>query len=160
MIMKKTVYLDTTIPSYYYDDRKETAFLREKTRSWFKTEARVYRIVVSEATLVEAQGGDYTGKEKVVEFIGRWPALRYDPILDQIVATYIDNCLMPAEYGGDALHLAYASYYKIDFLMTWNCDHLANANKRQHIRVINTRMGLHIPELVTPLELVKEVGSQ
>ena len=67
---------------------------------------------------------------------------------------------MPAEYGGDALHLAYASYYKVDFLMTWNCDHLANANKRQHIRVINGRLGLHVPEIVTPMELVTEKGGR
>ena len=70
------------------------------------------------------------------------------------------NYLMPAEYGGDALHLAYASYYKVDFLMTWNCDHLANANKRQHIRVINGRLGLHVPEIVTPMELVTEKGGR
>ena len=39
---------------------------------------------------------------------------------------------MPRVLKGDALHLAYASFYKIDFLLTWNCNHLANANKRQH----------------------------
>ncbi len=57
---------------------------------------------------------------------------------------------------GDALHLAYASFYKIDFLLTWNCNHLANANKRTHIRVINTRLNLVVPEIITPLELFSE----
>jgi hypothetical protein len=63
---------------------------------------------------------------------------------------------MPREHGGDALHLAYASHYKIDFLMTWNCHHLANANKKEHIRIINGRLGLYVPEITTPLELIKE----
>jgi hypothetical protein len=63
---------------------------------------------------------------------------------------------MPQEYSGDTLHLAYASYYKIDFLMTWNCNHLANANKKEHIRVINNTLGLFVPELTTPLTLIKE----
>jgi len=57
---------------------------------------------------------------------------------------------------GDSLHLAYASLYKIDFLLTWNCNHLANANKKQHIRVINTRLGLFVPEIATPMELFTE----
>lgn len=57
---------------------------------------------------------------------------------------------------GDAIHLAYASFYKIDFLLTWNCNHLANANKRQHIRRINTGLNLSVPEIVTPLELFKK----
>ncbi len=56
----------------------------------------------------------------------------------------------------DAVHLSYASYYDIQYLHTWNCNHLANANKRKHIRVINGRLGLSTPEIVTPLELFKE----
>lgn len=71
-----------------------------------------------------------------------------------IVATYVEHQLMPARFGGDALHLAYASYYRMDFLMTWNCEHLANGNKKDHIRVINTRLGLYVPEIITPLELM------
>jgi hypothetical protein len=63
---------------------------------------------------------------------------------------------MPDDLRGDAIHLAYASVYKIDFLMTWNCKHLANANKRLHIRKINTKLGLFIPDIITPLELFKE----
>ena len=63
---------------------------------------------------------------------------------------------MPRVLKGDSLHLAYASFYKIDFLLTWNCNNLANANKRKHIRVINTRLNLAIPEIITPLELFSE----
>ena len=48
------------------------------------------------------------------------------------------------------------SYYRMDFLLTWNCTHLANANKREHIRIINHRLGLSVPEIVTPLELISE----
>jgi hypothetical protein len=74
----------------------------------------------------------------------------------EIVKTYIRHFLMPAQPGGDAAHLALASYHKCDFLLTWNCEHLANANKFQHIRRVNTMLGLFVPNLVTPLELVGE----
>jgi hypothetical protein len=61
---------------------------------------------------------------------------------------------MPADPAGDALHLAMASHHKCDFLVTGNCQHLANANKFGHIRRINTMLGLFIPAIVTPLELL------
>jgi len=61
---------------------------------------------------------------------------------------------MPNDPTGDALHLAIASYHQCDFLLTWNCKHLANANKFQHIKQINTRLGLSAPTLITPLELL------
>ncbi len=79
--------------------------------------------------------------------------------LDEIVRVYIENQLMPRGVTGDALHLAYASVYKVDFLLTWNCNHLANANKKQHIAVINSRLRLFIPEIVTPMELFTETGT-
>jgi hypothetical protein len=60
----------------------------------------------------------------------------------------------PADPGGDALHLALASYHRCDFLVTWNCRHLANANKFGHIRRVNVLLGLFVPALVTPLELL------
>jgi predicted nucleic acid-binding protein len=155
--MKKEVYLDTTIPSYYYDDREETAFLIKATKSWFRNEEKLYEISISEETLVEAQEGKHPHKDRILDFLARWQILPFDEILEDIVQAYVKNHLMPQEIGGDALHLAYASYYKIDFLLTWNCNHLANANKREHIRVINSRMGLFVPEITTPLELVNEV---
>ena len=74
----------------------------------------------------------------------------------EIVAAYIDRHVMPADPSGDALHLALASYHRCDFLVTWNCRHLANANKFGHIRRVNTLLGLFVPTLVTPLELLEE----
>ena len=67
---------------------------------------------------------------------------------------YIRHKVMPDNPLGDALHLALASFHKYDFLLTWNCEHLANANKFGHIRRINALLGLHVPALVTPLELM------
>jgi len=76
------------------------------------------------------------------------------PAIVEIVQAYIRHKLMPANPTGDALHLALASYHKCEFLVTWNCEHLANANKFGHIRRVNTMLGLFVPALVTPLELV------
>ncbi|MDP5338855.1 MAG: DNA-binding protein, partial [Nodularia sp. (in: cyanobacteria)] len=61
---------------------------------------------------------------------------------------------MPKDPVGDALHLALASHHKCNFLLTWNCRHLANANKFSHIKRVNVMLGLYVPMLVTPLELI------
>ena len=82
------------------------------------------------------------------------PLLEITPAVAEIVDAYARHRLMPADRSGDALHLAVASYHKCEFLVTWNCRHLANANKFGHIRRINTLLGLFVPALVTPLELL------
>lgn len=82
--------------------------------------------------------------------------LEFSQPIGQIAEIYIEQRLMPSDSAGDALHLAIASYHKCDYLLTWNCKHLANANKFGHIRRINERLHLHTPELVTPLELTQE----
>jgi len=70
------------------------------------------------------------------------------------VTAYIENKLMPAEVAGDASHLAYASLNRCDYLLTWNCRHIANRNKEAHLAIINQRLGLSIPVLVTPHDLL------
>lgn len=82
------------------------------------------------------------------------PAIPVEDDNQEVVEVYIKHRLMPADPVGDALHLALASSHKLDYLLTWNCEHLANANKFGHIRRINTMLGLHVPILVTPLELL------
>ena len=82
------------------------------------------------------------------------PLIEIEQQIAKIVQTYIRYKVMPDDPAGDALHLALASYHKCDFLLTWNCNHLANANKFGHIRQMNTLLGLFVPLLVTPLELL------
>ena len=84
--------------------------------------------------------------------------VRTEPVLE-IVQAYISHRVMPADPAGDALHLALASFHRCDFLATWNCTHLANANKSGHIRRVNGILEVHVPSLVTPLELMGEEGE-
>ena len=88
------------------------------------------------------------------------PLLPIEPAVAEIATAYIRHKLMPADPAGDALHLALASYHKCDFLLTWNCQHLANANKFGHIRRINTLLGLFVPTLATPLELLGDNDAE
>jgi hypothetical protein len=62
---------------------------------------------------------------------------------------------MPATPAGDAYHLAIASFRSCDYIVTWNCKHLANPKKALHIRKINAMLGLHVPVLATPKDLIQ-----
>jgi predicted nucleic acid-binding protein len=154
--MKPRIYLDTTIPSYLVDEREELKMFIDITQQWWQQERQYFEIWVSEAVFIELNRGNYPNKVKVLESVSQIAVLPFDPRIEEIVRIYLENYLMPRVLEGDARHLAYASFYEMDFLLTWNCNHLANANKMRHIRVINTRLGLHTPDIVTPLTLFTE----
>ena len=157
--MKPTVYLDTTIPSYFFDERESLKLHIDATKKWWYEERDNFDIVISEETITEINDGNYPKKAELLKFISGIRVLPSDGKIIEIAQIYLSNYLMPLALKGDALHLAYASFYKIDFLLTWNCNHLANANKRKHIRVINTRLNLAAPEIITPLELFSETAD-
>ena len=81
------------------------------------------------------------------------------PGLSELVEYYLEHRLMPVEFGGDAVHLAFASLHSMDFLLTWNCRHLANANKIRHLAVLNGRLNLSVPVITTPLTLIPETNA-
>ncbi len=152
------VYVETSIPSYYRQTRTDVDAVvrRNWTQHWWDFKRKSYEVYVSPAVLDELNSGDYPTKQQTLALVEEIAVLPILPEVWEIVKTYIDHSLMPSDPAGDALHLALASYHKCDFLLTWNCRHLANANKFQHIRIINGMLGLHVPSLVTPFELLGE----
>jgi predicted nucleic acid-binding protein len=157
--MNNSVYLDTTIPSYLFDERESIKLHIEATQKWWAQESSNFDIWISEETFNEIAEGNYPRKDEILRFISSIPILSPEKRIIEIAQLYLDHYVMPRVLKGDALHLAYASFYKIDFLLTWNCNHLANANKKQHIRIMNTRLNLATPEIVTPLELFSETDD-
>ncbi len=159
--MKRTVYIETTIPSFYFEIRSEPAMVarRESTRRWWADDREFYEVVTSAITLAELQDGDYPGRQDAVELIAAIPLLEAVPEIDEIVGVYASRHLMPREDLADAYHLATASFYGADFLLTWNCRHLANANKVQHLRTVNAELGLVVPIVTTPDLLIKELDD-
>jgi len=150
------VYVETTIPSFYHGARTSPASMARQdwTRQWWESALDLYELVTSPAVLDElAEGSAELGALRL-DLVRTLPLLPIEPAITEIVEAYIRYKLMPADPGGDAMHLALASYHKCDFLVTWNCRHLANANKYGHIRRVNTMLGLFVPALVTPLELL------
>lgn len=150
------VHVETTIPSFYHEMRTAPDIVarREWTRLWWRTAPERYDLVTSPAVLDELSGGPVEWSAGRLALIRDLPLLRGESAIVEIVQAYIRHRVMPNDPAGDALHLALASYHKCDFLVTWNCQHLANANKFGHIRRVNTILDLFVPAMVTPLELL------
>lgn len=157
-VLNRRVYIETTIPSFYYELRPDPAMVsrREWTREWWDDRRLRFELVTSEAVVHELESGDFPQKEDALALLEPVPLIAIDEAVADIIDAYIAHHVMPANPAGDALHLALASYHRCDFLLTWNCRHLANANKFAHIRRINGLLGLFVPSLVTPLELLAE----
>lgn len=158
--LTKRVYIETTIPSFYFEQRQEPEIvaMRDWTRLWWDTQSQFYEVVTSSAVIEELGDGEHPFKEQALSLLSSVPLLSTEDILEDIVEEYISHFLMPKIKNGDGLHLAYASIHRCNFLLTWNCKHLANANKFEHIRHINTMLGLHIPIMTTPFELMNQEG--
>ncbi len=154
--MAQIVYIETSIPSFYYETRSEPEIIARKewTHQWWENYRHYFKLVTSEAVLDELNNGNYPNKDNILSLVDDLSLIPVEPPIVEIVQTYIQHNVMPQDPVGDALHLAIASYHKCDFLLTWNCKHLANANKFNHIRRINTMLGLYVPILATPLELL------
>ena len=156
------IYVETSIASFYFEVRKEPDMVarREWTRRWFDA-ALVGgdEIVTSLAVLAELERGNFPGREQALALFSQLPVEDISEAVAEVAEAYIAHKLMPNDPTGDAMHLAVASYHKCDFLVTWNCKHLANANKFGHIRRVNGILGLVSPSLVTPLELLAEEST-
>ena len=153
---KPRVYVETSIPSFYLEVRTAPDIVarREWTRQWWSGASQSYELVTSPAVLDELTGGIPERSAQRLALVRDLPLLPIEPAIAEIVHAYIRHKVMPADPSGDALHLALASHHKCDFLATWNCRHLANANKFGNIRRVNALLGLFVPALVTPLELL------
>ena len=153
-----TVYIETTIPSFYFETRttQEIAACRDVTRRWWDLHRKDYFPFTSNAVLTELARAPHEKAAKTLGLLKGIPVLTRPPELEEVVAYYIEHRLLPSGSDGDAYHLAMASLHGMRFLLTWNCKHLANANKIRHMTVVNARLGLTTPVITTPWNLIGE----
>lgn len=151
-----TAYVETTIPSFYYSGLRSAASVarRDWTRRWWENAHSSLELVTSRAVLAELARAPAERAAPRLALVRDLPLLPLSDAVAEVVAAYVRHLVMPADPAGDAVHLALASVHGCGFLVTWNCRHLANANKFDHIRRVNGLLGLATPDLVTPLELL------
>jgi len=157
--MLPTVYLDATIPTFYYEDRPGTIIRawREITVEFWDRARPNYELFVSDETLRELEDVGYpeSKRQKCLALVDTLPRLAVTPVVEDLADFFVREGAMPANDLGDAFHLAFATWYRLQYLLTWNCKHLANANKFEHIQILTSRRRLLAPLLVTPEQLLE-----
>jgi hypothetical protein len=103
--MKDKVYVETSIPSFFYEDRTDIAATarREWTHRWWNTKSSDYDLITSVAVLNELEIGDYPKKEQCVELLNGLPLMTIEPDIVDIVQVYIEHRLMPRDPAGEGV---------------------------------------------------------
>ena len=152
------LYLETSVISYLTarPSRDLIALARQEiTREWWE-QRNHYELFVSAVVRGEIAKGDDAAIQDRLSAIQRIPILARRREIEALAGQYVENGIVPASSPGDAAHLAFACFYEIDLLATWNFKHLANALVRKRLREFNERAGFYTPIICTPEELLGE----
>jgi hypothetical protein len=120
--MKPTVYIDATIPSFYYEDQTGTIIQawREITTQFWDDARQHYDLYVSDETLRELQDVGYPAdkRAKCLKLVENLPRLAVNDEIVDLATFYVREGIMPSNDLGDAFHLAFATWYRIQYLLT------------------------------------------
>ena len=157
--MKPTVYLETTIVSYLTSWRSPQLIMaahQEATRAWWDEHKSSFDVFVSEAVLQEASAGDEEAAQRRLEMLSEIPELKIGDQARELAKELLAEVPLPAKAEIDALHIAVATINGMDYLLTWNCRHIANAAIRSQIEAVCRTAGYEPPVICTPLELMEK----
>jgi hypothetical protein len=152
----ETVYIETTILSYLVSRRSRdiiVAARQEITRQWWEDSKPDYDCVLSQVVLDEIEGGDPIHAENRLEQASSLGVLAVNEESMELAQLYLNRGYIPKNEIRDALHIAVAVVWKVDYLLTWNCKHIANAHSLRQLRKFSENLGHEFPHVCTPEEL-------
>ncbi|HEY2292899.1 MAG TPA: type II toxin-antitoxin system VapC family toxin [Thermoanaerobaculia bacterium] len=127
--MAETVYLETTIPSYLAGRPSRDLVIaahQQITHEWWNRAQERFELFISEAVLEEIRAGDPAVATKRLGVVAGLPVLELRQDVRDLVRLYSDRLNFPPQAQADVLHIAFAVSYGLDYLVTWNCKHIAN----------------------------------
>lgn len=160
---KLRIYLDTSVINFFF--AADAPDFRAATISFFEQHSRLFELCISDVVLLEIQRDpDPIHREALYRVLDDYnvvvlPPDRRDEI-ERLSAHYIDRGIIPRKKAEDAQHVAYATLFEADILLSWNFKHLANINREAKILAANREAGHVRPlRLVSPLEVLDEPES-
>lgn len=153
-----SVYLETTIPSYLAARNStdlRTLGKQQATREWWDLRKFDFDLYISEYVLIECQAGDPELASKRIEILNEIPLLKTIPPANEIAKTLIARLSLPDKAAVDAAHIAVCVVNNIEFLLTWNFTHIANAVHRPMIERVCNTFGYECPVICSPEELME-----
>jgi hypothetical protein len=148
-----TVYIETTVISYLtaWPSRDLIRAAHQQiTREWWDTRRADFSLCVSQLVLDEAAAGDAVAAADRLQVLVGIPLLEYRPPTLALAGTLEHVLQLPPQARPDALHVAVCAANDVDYLLTWNCRHLANATLATRIEQACQTHGLPSHRIVTP----------
>jgi len=151
-MIRQKVYLDTTVPSAYFDDRAPD---RQKlTRDFWHERLLGFIPVIS--TIVQIEINDTPNLEKranMGNLVREFDILKPNDESDKLAQEYVGRGIFSEKFSSDANHVAIAVVNGVDFLASWNFKHLVKVNTRREVNLINALRGYGQIEIIAPPEL-------
>jgi predicted nucleic acid-binding protein len=134
-----------------------TAAHQQITYDWWRRRRSAFDLFVSQLVIDEAAAGDPDAAARRSTLIAELPLLDVTPAVTSFAAFLVEAAAFPVRAGADALHIALAAIHGVDYLLTWNCAHIANAGLRVLVERACAKQGYAAPTMCTPEELMEEV---
>jgi predicted nucleic acid-binding protein len=154
-----TLYIETSIVSYLRQRPSTQVVMAARqvlTHQWWNEERGNYELVTSQYVLDEASAGAAALAAERLESLDGIPLLPLAPEIAVIAREIMSRAILPPKASIDALHIAAVAHHRIQYLLTWNCKHIANARILPRIRETLENLGIPIPIICTPEEMVND----
>ena len=155
--MKESIYLETTIISYYSSRPNRDIVIaghQQITKDFVDKSALRYDIFVSELVIEECKSGDKEAAILRLELLKTFNLLELNDAALSLAKSLVSSKIVPNQYAEDALHIALATIHGMDYLVTWNCKNIANAHIRNKLEKAIRKNGYILPVICTPEELM------
>lgn len=155
--MASSVYIETTIPSYltaWRSPELSMAAKQQTTRQWWDEQREHFDLFISDAVLLEASAGDADASKRRLGVIVGIPVLEPKSEADEIALSLMKQLALPDRALADAAHIAVCVVHGMDYLLTWNCTHIANATFQPIIHDVCDAFGFSMPVICTPDQLM------
>jgi hypothetical protein len=155
-IARATVYIETSIVSYLTARPSRDLLVaahQQLTVTWWDQQRPHYDVFTSQVVLAEARAGDPEAAQRRLTVLEHLPLLDVTDAAITLAAALVSGQALPTQAAQDALHLGIACVHGTEYLLTWNCAHLANARLRSRIEQICRDAGYVPPIICTPEEL-------
>lgn len=156
--MKPAAYIETSVVSYLAARRSRdvvVAAYQEMTHEWWRTASSRFDLVASELVVTESGAGDPDAVRARLGILESVALLDVSEDSEELTQILLDLGAVPREAAADAAHIAIAVTNGVDYLVTWNFRHIANAAMRSRIERVCRQAGYEPPVICTPSELME-----
>jgi predicted nucleic acid-binding protein len=155
--MTESVYIETSIIGYLTARSTKNLILAaniEVTRDWWESRRSAFTLYISQVVLDEVARGDTEIAAQRLDILSRLPLVELNKAVRDLSAQFLTRSNLPPKASDDAVHIAAATVHSLDYLLTWNCKHIANAQIQRKLAQISLDFGYQLPIICTPYELL------